>query len=79
MRRPLSPETAEARSRLGLSVRYQGPESEAAQQARRDLKAAKLADHIKRVVDAAPPLTSEQRSRLAGLLTPARQQRGQQQ
>jgi len=36
----------------------------------RDLAAAKLADYIARVVDAAPPLTPEQRDRLALLLRP---------
>lgn len=36
--------------------------------AQRDFTTAKLADYIKRTVDAAPPLTPEQRDRLAGLL-----------
>jgi hypothetical protein len=36
--------------------------------ARRDYAAAKLADYIKRTVDAAPPLSPEQRERLAALL-----------
>lgn len=36
--------------------------------ARRDLAAAKLADYITKTVDAAPPLTAEQRDRLAILL-----------
>ena len=35
---------------------------------RRDMRAAKLAEHIRRVVDAAPPLTDDQRARLAVLL-----------
>ena len=35
---------------------------------RRQLKADRLADYINRVVDAAPPLTVEQRDRLALLL-----------
>jgi hypothetical protein len=39
--------------------------------ARRNLRAERLAMHIKQVVDAAPPLTSEQRERLALLLRPA--------
>lgn len=34
----------------------------------RDLAAARLADYIRRTVDAAPPLTPEQRDRLAVLL-----------
>jgi hypothetical protein len=35
---------------------------------RRELRAAQLAEHIRRVVDAAPPLTDDQRTRLAALL-----------
>jgi hypothetical protein len=37
-------------------------------EARRDLRAEQLADHVRRVVDTFPPLTREQRSRLAALL-----------
>lgn len=36
--------------------------------ARRDLKAQRLADHVAKVVAEAPPLTDEQRERIAGLL-----------
>jgi hypothetical protein len=36
--------------------------------ARRDLNAERLAEHIRRVVDAAPPLTPEQVERLSTLL-----------
>jgi hypothetical protein len=36
--------------------------------AKRDLRAERLADHIARVVAAAPPLTNEQRDRLSLLL-----------
>ncbi len=36
----------------------------------RDYRTAKLAEYIKRTVDAAPPLTAEQRDRLAALLRP---------
>jgi hypothetical protein len=39
--------------------------------ARRDLRAARAEDYIKRLVDSAPPLTEAQRSRLAVLLTGA--------
>lgn len=38
--------------------------------AQRDLRAALLEEHIQRVVDQAPPLTEEQRTRLAALLQP---------
>ena len=36
--------------------------------ARRELRAARLEDYIRRTVDAAPPLTDDQRDRLALLL-----------
>ncbi|WP_344054452.1 hypothetical protein [Microbacterium lacus] len=36
--------------------------------ARRDLRAARIEDYIQRVVATAPPLTADQRSRLAALL-----------
>ena len=35
---------------------------------RRDYAAAKLEDYIRRIVDQAPPLTEDQRSRIAALL-----------
>ena len=35
---------------------------------RRQLRAERLEDYIKRTVDEAPPLTAEQRLRLAGIL-----------
>lgn len=38
--------------------------------ARRNLKAARLEDYIARVVSEAPPLSPEQRDRIAALLCP---------
>jgi hypothetical protein len=38
--------------------------------ARRDYAAAKIEDYVRKVVDQAPPLTDEQRSRIAALLRP---------
>jgi hypothetical protein len=38
---------------------------------RRDLRAASLAEHIRKVVDSAPPLSDQQRARLAALLHPS--------
>jgi hypothetical protein len=38
---------------------------------RRQLKAERLEEHIKNLVDAAPPLNDEQRDRIAALLRPA--------
>ncbi|WOC12611.1 hypothetical protein [Gordonia sp. MP11Mi] len=42
--------------------------------ARRDLKAARLAEHVAKVVAAAPPLTYEQRARISVLLVADRPQ-----
>lgn len=38
--------------------------------ARINLKAARLEDHIRNIVDSAPPLTAAQRDRIAALLRP---------
>lgn len=54
------------RSRVAVAVRLKRPEE--ADVARRDLRAARLEDYIRRTVDAAPPLTAEQCDRLALLL-----------
>lgn len=54
------------RARLAALVRHHPHEDHG--DARRDLRAARLADAICKTVDAAPPLTEEQRSRLALLL-----------
>lgn len=47
------------------------PNSPAVAEATRELRAAVLADHIRRVVDEAPALTTDQRERLALLLRPS--------
>ena len=67
MGRPLSAAQL-ARNRLGGHARANPA---AVDSARRDLTAAVLEQHIRRAVDAAPPLTAEQRERLALLLHPA--------
>lgn len=43
---------------------------------RRQLKAEKLEDHIRQVVDAAPALTAEQRDHLSLVLRPAQAEAG---
>jgi phosphoserine phosphatase len=58
-----------ARSDLGVAVRL-GDRNKALR-ARRDLAAAKLEDYVARVVSEAPPLTPEQRDRIATLLRSA--------
>ncbi len=37
---------------------------------RRQLKAARLEDHVRSIVNSAPPLSDEQRERIAALLRP---------
>lgn len=59
-------EVARTRSRVALTTRLGTPEQR--EEAKRDHAAAKLAQYIERVVDEAPPLTPEQRDRLAVLL-----------
>jgi hypothetical protein len=74
---PISPELASKRGRFAALARTvktgerkpNDPKYVAAQQA---LKAANLEKHIKTVVDSAPPLTEEQRTKLAELLKPVR-------
>ena len=55
------------RSQIAVAVR-QHPDADVTE-LRRQLKAERLAEHIKQVVDSAPPLNSEQRARIAALLT----------
>lgn len=54
-----------ARSRVGLAARRRDPVAETA--ARQDLAAAKLEAYIAKIVAEAPPLSPEQRDRLAML------------
>lgn len=69
------PEVISSATRIARAVKACDPEAEA--QARRELAEAKIADYIRRVVDAAPPLTDEQRTRLAELLRPVRREAGE--
>ncbi len=58
-----------ARNRLaGLHV-GRNPDPAAVAEARTELNAAHVERAIQRALDAAPPLTTDQRSRLAALLT----------
>ncbi len=67
----ISPEARRRRGHLAsLHARADRVPVEAIADARRDYAAQVLEDHIRRVVDAAPPLTPEQRDRLALLLRP---------
>jgi len=66
-----TPAVATARARKAALTRHHPGDTDALAGASRDLAAANLADYIKRTVDAAPPLTAEQRDRLALMLRPA--------
>lgn len=72
----MSGSTRTARARLAARTRHSPDDTDAIEAARADLAAAGLADHIQAVVDSAPPLTAEQRDRLATLLRPSTQRDG---
>jgi hypothetical protein len=59
-----------ARNRLNALSRYRAPDDPDVAAARRDLRAARAEEYIRKIVDAAPPLTAEQRARLAAILRP---------
>ncbi len=56
------------RSRLAAHSRYRPEDTETADSLRRDLRAARAEDYIKKLVAEAPPLSETQRDRLALLL-----------
>ena len=60
------------RASIAARRRHHGSDPETDRLAR-EFRAERLAAHIRRTVDAAPPLTSEQRERLAMLLRPSAQ------
>lgn len=63
------PTVASSKARVAGLSRSRRSDDPSLVDARRDLACANLAEHIARIVDAAPPLTAEQRDRLALLLT----------
>jgi hypothetical protein len=56
------------RARLAVTIRDHPDDHAAIEQARRDLRAARAEAYVRELVDTSPPLTAEQRSRLAVLL-----------
>ena len=58
------------RARIASLSRSRDPDDPALVDARRNLRYERLADHIARVVAEAPPLTGDQRRKLAALLAP---------
>lgn len=65
----ISPTTARARGKVAALTRSRSTDDPDLVGARRELATSSLTDHIERVLAAAPPLTNEQRRRLAGLFT----------
>lgn len=64
----LSAESRSHRARIAALSRDRQADDPDLLDARRDLRASRLAEHIQRAVSAAPPLTDTQRHRLAELL-----------
>lgn len=64
------PEVRRARGRLARSTGLRGPDHPATLAARREFRTERWLAAIRAVVDEAPPLTEDQRARLAVLLAP---------
>ena len=64
--------TKHAHARYAALKRWRKPGHPELAAAAKDLEAAKLADHIQKVVDGWPELTPEQKARIAILLRPPR-------
>ncbi|MFD0003546.1 hypothetical protein ACFVJ4_14135 [Streptomyces sp. NPDC127178] len=68
-----TPERRKICAEIAATERHHGPDDPKLPEMHRDLRAAGLEEHIRHVVDAAPPLTDAQRSKLAVLLLTAPQ------
>lgn len=64
----LSAAANSARGKIAALSRSRTPDDPELIEARRNLRAARLEDHVARVVAEAPPLTNAQRDRIAALL-----------
>lgn len=63
-----SPPVAHYRAKVAALSRDRKPDDPVFIEAKRNLRAEKLAEHVKRVVAELPPLSDEQCQRIAGLL-----------
>lgn len=70
---PAAPTWTHYRARIAALSRDREPGDPELLNARRDLRAARAEQYIEKILAEAPPLTAEQRDRLAELLRPARQ------
>ena len=66
----ISPDRRQLRATLAALAGHHGADHPAVIAARREHDVARVADAIREVVDQAPPLTPDQRDRLAVLLRP---------
>ena len=69
MATPVPAEARRLRGRIAAASRHHPGDSSAIAEDKRQYRYLILEDYIRRTVDAAPPLTHEQRARLAALLT----------
>ena len=61
------------RGKYAQAIRWHGQDSQQAADSRRDLAEAQIEAYIDKILSEAPPLTPEQRNRLAELLRPVRE------
>lgn len=64
----MSPVARRERARIASLSRSRAADDPDLIEARRNLRAASLEAHVLRILDEAPPLTADQRQRIAGLL-----------
>lgn len=64
----MTPEQLKLRSQIAGTVKNNPNNKSKADDLRRQLRESRLAEHIRKTVDAAPPLTADQRDRLALIL-----------
>jgi hypothetical protein len=69
---PLSPDAARLRARHSALKRYRPDDDPEVTDARRNLKALRFEEHVKKTIAEAPPLTDEQLERIAALLRSGR-------
>ncbi|MBS9533545.1 hypothetical protein KIH27_08080 [Mycobacterium sp. M1] len=69
---PISPAVAHHRAKIAAKSRVLAPDDPELATDRRDLRAANVEAYITKVLAERPPLTDEQRTRLAELLRPVR-------
>jgi hypothetical protein len=67
----LDAEVTHARALIAAHARHDGPDDSRTVESKRLLKAAKAERFVRQLVDSAPPLTPEQRDRLAAILRSA--------